>query len=782
MIPTLPLLLAAALPAPAPQSGGERALLLVDPTHPDALHVANVYAAARSLPGGNVLFVDPDAPDYAALVAGPMQGMLGEIDQRGLEPSVDFVVLAPSDRYRTQAGGYLSDGCSPVNHFGLASAYGMYDYADDILAAVPLSAPALRNEYEGVGWRGRSFRGADSWRGGGVVAPGGSASRRMLIPARLGWTGNRGNTVDEVLDTIVRSVAADGTAPSGTFYYMETTDAARSGPRDGLYTEAVMRMAQAGGVAEHLMDVLPLGRNDALGVMTGWATPDIDGGAFTLLPGAFADHLTSFAGHFDTGSQTKMSRWIAKGASGTSGAIEEPCNYASKFPHPRVHTGYRYGVRLGEAWLRSRGAIPLQSMFLGDPLTQPWPLGPTVDVPDAPAGPVAGLVTLTPAATPNATTMNGIAAHELFVDGVLVDRIDDGSAFQLDVDALAAGPHSILVRTEDATLVRHVGTWSGTLVAAAQEAVTLQAASPTGDLSTAFALDLATSGGTAEEIVVRHLGRVVASLAGPSGQVVVHGRVLGAGPVRLVAEATFASGRRAVSAPIELDVADAAGSPVGAPPTAYGYRRTLRTDAAFVLDLPATFDDALDAATFTLVRPPSKSTVLGGDGPFRVLQPLPGARGVDLVRFRVDTPGGSSEIVTIQVVHADAGGARVFCRAAPNDAGPGARLGWSGSTSIAADDLVLDAAGLPLQSFAIAFRGQGFGEAPVGNGFLCVTGSQVRLATVQADVAGDLAWPVAPGASMPVTAGSTWGFQLWFRDVGGAGYGFSDALAVTFQP
>jgi uncharacterized protein (TIGR03790 family) len=68
-----------------------------------------------------------------------------------------------------------------------------------------------------------------------------------------------------------------------------------------------------------------------------------------VLPGAFCDHLTSYAATFDSSAQTKMSRWISKGASGTSGAVEEPCNYAGKFPHARLHVFYRQGLSLGEA-------------------------------------------------------------------------------------------------------------------------------------------------------------------------------------------------------------------------------------------------------------------------------------------------------------------------------------------------------------------------------------------------------------------------------------------------
>ncbi len=776
-------------PEAAAQLGGERALLLVDPTSDDSLHVANVYAEARRLPGGNVLHLDPDAADYASLVAGPLAGVLGEVEQRSRGASLDFVVLGPSDQFRVAADGLVSDSCVAVRHFGLASAYGLYDYAEPILGPLLLNAPSITNPFHGTAWLARTFRGADAWLNGAAVDPSANGARRLLMPARLGWTGDRGNSVEEVLAMIVRSVGADGTEPMGTAYFMQTTDVARSGPRHAVYPTAAARMATVGGSGEHLFDVLPLGRQDAVGIMTGWATPDIDGASYGLVDGAFCDHLTSFAGHFGTDSQTKMSRWIANGASGTSGAVEEPCNYASKFPHPRVHTTYRSGAALGEAWLRSMRAIPLQTMFLGDPLTRPWPRGPAVTVPDAPTAPVAGVVTLTPVTTPNGTTLNDVGALELFVDGELVDRVDPGLSFLLDTAPLVAGPHSLLVRAEDDTLARHTGSWAGTLEVAGSVSVTLSAPQAFGDLGTSFALDVVATGANVEEIVVRQLGRVVASTSLSTATLELTGRLLGAGPVRLVAEATFEGGLRARSQALLLDVAPTPGSPSSGPPVAFGYRRELRALAPFVLDLPATFASPLRDASYSILRAPSQGAVVHASGSAIVIVPDPGAHGVDLVRFQVSTPGGVSSAATIQIVYPSpvpAGGddVTIFCRSLPNGAGAGARLGWSGSTSLAADDLILTAAGLPTQSFAIAFRGQGFGQAMVGGGTLCSLGTQVRLAVVQADVLGDVVWPVVQSAQPGTlaTSGATWGFQLWYRDSVGAGSGFSDGLAVTFRP
>ncbi len=55
-------------------------------------------------------------------------------------------------------------------------------------------------------------------------------SRHYFIGALLGYTGLRGNTPEELIAMIDRSIAADGSHPNGTFYFMETSDSARSGP------------------------------------------------------------------------------------------------------------------------------------------------------------------------------------------------------------------------------------------------------------------------------------------------------------------------------------------------------------------------------------------------------------------------------------------------------------------------------------------------------------------------------------------------------------------------
>lgn len=90
------------------------------------------------------------------------------------------------------------------------------------------------------------------------------------------------------------------------------------------------------------------------------------------LPGAIADHLTSWGGALDEDGQMSALKWIEAGASGSYGTVQEPCNFTAKFPNPaRVIETYRRGETLIEAYWKSV-AMPGQGIFIGDPLAQPW--------------------------------------------------------------------------------------------------------------------------------------------------------------------------------------------------------------------------------------------------------------------------------------------------------------------------------------------------------------------------------------------------------------------------
>ncbi|MFT7676493.1 MAG: hypothetical protein ACI8QC_000464 [Planctomycetota bacterium] len=129
-------------------------------------------------------------------------------------------------------------------------------------------------------------------------------------------------------------------------------------------------------------------------------------------------------------------------------------------------------------------------------------------------------------------------------------------------------------------------------------------------------------------------------------------------------------------------------------------------------------------------------------------------------------------------------------------AGAGAVLAGCGSASLAADDLVLTASGVPANQFGLMFMGGAEHQSPLGDGQLCVNaGSQglYRFNVDHSGPSGELVW--GPGlsayaaSSLPagamLSAGATWNFQVWFRDPAGpcgSGNGTTNAVAVTFAP
>jgi uncharacterized protein (TIGR03790 family) len=786
--PLLPLFACAATGLAAPALAGgtpEHALVIIDPSSAVSMRVGNHYAFARQIPPENVLYMSPAGAGFTSTAGAQVPAFLGTIANREIEDHVDFVVLTPGGDYRMTAAGLVTDNCFTVGHFALPTPYTMARNLDEILAGGMTSQAG--NGYKTAGWSVQAFDSSVTWYMGDESTN--AAARRYFIGALLGYDGNRGNTPDEIIDMIDRSVAADGSLPAGTFYFMETTDSARSSPRHGTFPATVAKILLWSGLAQHLLAVLPDGQHDCLGVMTGWASPDIDGANLTLLPGSFADHLTSYAGHFDTGSQAKMSRWIAKGASASVGAVEEPCNYGGKFPHSRTHFYYYRGLSLGEAWFRGAGFVPFQMLFLGDPLTRTFTHIPVVSVPDAPTGTVSGTIALTPSAT---TTYPGagIAVFELMVDGIILDSVAPGSAFALDTTSLADGWHDVRVFATDDRPMEATGRWLGELVVDnGGRSMLLLPSAITGDLGTLFGFDLRAFGAPADEVRLLQNGRLVAAIAANQGTVSIWGNTLGADTSAVQAEAFYSDGSRARSAPVEITIATTGGG-TQQPPVGFNHSVTVLDGQITVLGLPATHDDDPSSAIFTLVTSPAQANVTAFDGgAWCAIEPQPSATGVDTLTFQISTAGGTDTgTVTITYGSSDpCAQGTTYCPLTPNSVGPGSSIAMAGSTSVSANDLVLSASACPANQFGIFFYGPSAGQVPFGDGNRCVTGQMFRLPVIQADGAGQASYAIdvtaPPQPTGQITSGSTWFFQFWYRDPsggGGSGFNLSDAIELNF--
>jgi hypothetical protein len=128
-----------------------------------------------------------------------------------------------------------------------------------------------------------------------------------------------------------------------------------------------------------------------------------------------------------------------------------------------------------------------------------------------------------------------------------------------------------------------------------------------------------------------------------------------------------------------------------------------------------------------------------------------------------------------------------YCLSVPNTTGNSASIGFSGSSSYAANDLVLTAADCPPNQVGIFFYGPNQVFLPFGSGVRCVGGALFRMPPVLTiDANGAAVAPLnlngLPNPSGQISQGETWNFQLWFRDPGDGNFNtnLTNALEVLF--
>jgi uncharacterized protein (TIGR03790 family) len=178
-----------------------------------------------------------------------------------------------------------------------------------------------------------------------------------------------GRTVQDVRNLIDRGVASDRTYPTGTGYLLNTSDKHRS-VRAVTFDKTIDTLGAA--IRLHRVDADFISdKRDVLFYFTGLAkVPDLD--TLSFVPGAMADHLTSFGGRLTENAQMSSVRWLEAGATASYGTVAEPCNILSKFPHPAVAMWhYLEGDTVLEAYWKSV-ARPGEGVFIGEPLAAPF--------------------------------------------------------------------------------------------------------------------------------------------------------------------------------------------------------------------------------------------------------------------------------------------------------------------------------------------------------------------------------------------------------------------------
>ena len=174
---------------------------------------------------------------------------------------------------------------------------------------------------------------------------------------------------------IRRGVAADASlglrgAPPVNAFFVKTGDAARSVRAPDFPPPGLVRRF---GVDVQVVTAQAI--EDAKRVLlyeTGRAQVD-KLATLDWVPGALADHLTSFGGYLrGAAGQMSILDWIASGATASYGTVSEPCAHPQKFPHPQVLLlNYLQGATAIEAYWKSV-AWPQQGVFIGEPLAAPF--------------------------------------------------------------------------------------------------------------------------------------------------------------------------------------------------------------------------------------------------------------------------------------------------------------------------------------------------------------------------------------------------------------------------
>ncbi len=174
---------------------------------------------------------------------------------------------------------------------------------------------------------------------------------------------------------IDRGVRADGSlglrgAPPVNVHFVTTSDEVRS-QRQVLFPPA--GPVPLFGLNVHLDQTEALKDADRVLIyLTGRANVDwLE--TVHFVPGALADHLTSFGGILDKphGQMTVLS-WIDAGATASYGTTSEPFSHLEKFPNPQVLLlFYVQGASALEAYWKSV-QWPQQGLFVGEPLAAPF--------------------------------------------------------------------------------------------------------------------------------------------------------------------------------------------------------------------------------------------------------------------------------------------------------------------------------------------------------------------------------------------------------------------------
>ncbi len=417
-------MVAMSLVAVSVYAGGSplRTVIVVNRNSAQSLELGRYYAGKRGIPDHHIIPITTFVSNNIALasysnnIEGPVRTYINE---NGLSNQVDHVVFSMDIPYRVYQPPF-----SDFRYAGLTATfyYGFYSSPNAFVSGCDLAAGSENPYFE----KERSFS---------RNAP--FSSNRLFLSAMI--TASNVSFAKRLVD---RAVASDQLHPQGGLMLLRTSDPNRNVQWVEFEQSMYLRRFLASTQTWEWLDAdILVGRTNVFGITTGqrnvtWIPLS------TALPGAFAQHLTSFGGHlFDQiASQMSILDWIQGGYAGSHGTVVEPCAYTNKFASPRLHYWYARGFSLGEClWMSVRN--PYQGVFVGDPLCAPYARPPVVGWMSLTNGSVvAGTIAVT--GIVNAATSSRPVAH--------VSWYRDGR-WQADITNASPRPGNVVELTIDGT-------------------------------------------------------------------------------------------------------------------------------------------------------------------------------------------------------------------------------------------------------------------------------------------------------------------------------------------
>jgi len=298
--------------------------LVVNDADPSSVAIAEYYRQARGIPAQQVAHVRLAGPPRT-LDAAAFADLKQQVDSQ-LAPSVRAVLFVWTAPYAVECNGLTA----------------AYTLGFDAAQCSKPCGPGRANPYFNHGQLPQGMR------------------LSMLLPAA------EGAVARAVVD---RGRVAGFSMPAAGAYFLRTSDKARNA-RAPFFPPSASVPARRLQIHTLHQDVLE-GVDDIMLYQTGAARVDkLE--TLHFLPGALADHLTSWGGDLLGERQMSSLRWLEAGATASYGTVSEPCSHWQKFPHPEILLRhYLGGATAIEAYWRSV-AWPAQGVFIGEPLARPY--------------------------------------------------------------------------------------------------------------------------------------------------------------------------------------------------------------------------------------------------------------------------------------------------------------------------------------------------------------------------------------------------------------------------